>query len=483
MGESSRRITAWNVIGVFLVAMAVAVLTACGGGGGSGDALATTEALVTTGLESPQSLQARAPRVRAASLAGQATLVNATTAGQQTVQAVGSLADGGYAVAWLSQSDPAAAAMPTLYLQRYDALGMKLGAETPIRFDFASANVTAGSTPAVAVLADGSVLVAYASNRFVSSSATAYFESSGIYSQRFDSSGAPASGETTVFTLVRQLVNAQQLDSVASPVVLSWADGSYLVGWSLQHDLGHLGTFSDFQSQRFDPQGAPAGSVVSFSGGGDPCASFSLTAIRDGGYVVERTYCSMGSTNVIFTVVDGTTHSGQIGTLAGANDLPATTRVVALTGAGYALWSRDSSGLYVQMLDSAGNPVGARSPVASLPSSLIALTDGGYVALWTASGSAALAQEFDNTGAAVGEPIEIAAGGVVPLAISLIDGDLALAWTALSASGDEDVMTQLVGPSQSNALAQQATRRACLFEARGMTGQPRRVFMAACLIR
>lgn len=485
--QCSRRVTAVNVIGRLFVAICVAALAACGGGGDTTSPAelelgAVAQSAPVQSQASAQSLAAKVPAAQPGLEAQASVTATTATSGLQTIRAIGALADGGYTVAWRSQPEAGTSTGATLHTRRYDALGVQAGSPVAVALDWPGASADLGQE-AVAILADGSMVVAYAAKRVVASSATSLLESSGIYARRFDSAGAPMGGEAEIFSFVRQLVGARQIDFVAHPAILSWQDGSYLVGWNLQHDLGALGTFPDFATQRFDPQGAPVGNAVPFSGNGDPCASFRLTSIADGGYLVATSHCFMGTSYVTYSAVDSPARSGQIGTLFDAAGLPAAqTTLVPLNSGGYALWSTKQGGAYLQMLDGSGKASGAPAAVAAVPAMTTALRGGGFVGFWQTPAPALLAQRFDGAGAAVGEGLPIETGAALPLVTALNDGGFALAWTATNPAGEQNVLIQSIDVTDGGALAQ-SLKRTCKTEAAGMAGRERSAFMARCLTR
>ena len=86
---------------------------------------------------------------------GGETLINTTTAGDQHVQSVAALGDGGYTVAWMSNNQDYS--QTGVYAQRFDASGAKVGGETLIN---ATTKISQGD-PSVAGLSDGSYVVAW----------------------------------------------------------------------------------------------------------------------------------------------------------------------------------------------------------------------------------------------------------------------------------------------------------------------------------
>jgi hypothetical protein len=423
MANSSTRLTSANVTTRFLLAMAIAALSACGGGGSGGEASPPGS---TPNAE--QALSANSRRGPGL-IAEQPSVVNTTTAGAQSVRAIGALADGGHTVAWLSEDESGAG--PSLYMQRYDAAGSKLGAQTLIPFDFEQTSV------AIAVRSDGGVAVAYGSTRTPHPSEP-WIVSSGIYARRFDAGGTQLGGETEVVSVVQDQTAARTLYYVADPAILSWEDGSFLVGWaSIRED--YTGKIPDFQTQRYDSQGQPVGDRLDV-GTGDINTSFELTAAPGGGYLVSTYRRAAGELYVRYTQVD---LGHTIALPYSEHGLPAASILLPLKQGGYVLLSGQDGSAHSQMFDHSGNAVGTPAPLSSLPSAASPLGDGGYVLVWGTSGAERFAaQRYDSAGATLGEPFDIDTGGAMPLATPLRDGGLALAWTAAVSTTDTDVMTQ-----------------------------------------
>lgn len=122
---------------IFVLCIALG-LVACGGGGGaSSDATrASAEALKAKVMVPDPTLAAQA-----------VSLVNTTTAGDQAFRSIGALNDGGYTVAWISDNT-------TLFIQRYDSAGNKVGGETAVPLSVAGtpgACLPSACDPAVAI--------------------------------------------------------------------------------------------------------------------------------------------------------------------------------------------------------------------------------------------------------------------------------------------------------------------------------------------
>ena len=421
MANSSTRLTSAHVIPRLFLAMAIVALAACGGGGSS-------ESSPSSSTNAGQTLSQK-PLKTPGLIAQDRSVVNTTMLGDQKVRAVGALADGGYTVAWLSEDDSGSG--PGLFMQRYDAAGAKVGAQTSIGFDFEPSSV------ALAVRSDGGLAVAYGATRSPSPSEP-WIVSSGIYARRFDAGGAPVGGETEVVSVVQNQTGARTLYYVADPAILSWEDGQFLVGWaSVRED--YTGKVPEFQTQRYDSQGRAVGGRRSV-GSGDTGTSFELTAAPGGGYLVSTFRRAAGELYMRFTEVE---LGHTVAVAYGENGLPAGSILLPLKQGGYVLLSMDNGSAYSQIFDGNGYATGRRTALASLPSSASALGDGGYAVFWGASGAERwVAQRYDSAGSALGDPLDIDTDGAVPQFASLQQGGLALAWSATGSAGDLDVMTQ-----------------------------------------
>lgn len=442
-------------------------LVACGGGGGGDQGqLASSQ---------PSSVQIlRAKVVSPTLLSEQVSVVNTTTAGQQVLRSIGALTDGGYTVAWLSGD-------ATLYIQRYDSSGKKKGGETLVPLSVQAANdaasVAAIANSAIAVLSDGGVVVAYGVSRDVPQPVgSPPLTKSGVYIQRFDAKGTQVLPETEVASRV-QVINSRSpwFDEIKT---LALADGGFVVGWA-DFSFSVLGFKSTVYNQRYDTQGQAVGGNVVV---GDPnllrsSPSYSFAADAQGGYIVSTSQLDAQFNPLVsVTHYDVTQTAKQIVAPRIGSAL-----LLPLEGERYVLFASNSVGSYRQMLDGEGNAVGQQTPISSVPIAARELADGSYVVFWTAS-SNFTAQRFDSDGAPLGEILPIATSGSAPGIAALADDGFALAWSAASATGDQDVYTQrfteVLDKEQS---ARQAKRKACLESAKGMKGHERKTFMDACL--
>jgi hypothetical protein len=223
-------------------------LVACGGGGGASPDLASSAA------SSADVLKAK-PVVPDPTLQAQPlSMVNTTTAGDQVFRSIGALSDGGYTVAWISENS-------TLFIQRYDSAGNKVGGETtvPIIITSTDSCFTFHCDPALAIrdasiaaLADGSVVVSYNIDRPAGQDNLGFPQANlGIFIQRFDANGVQLAGETAVFT---QLASSNRNHpSLLGPQVVPLADGGFVVAWGSATG-SDAGLFSSFGKQRYDSQ-------------------------------------------------------------------------------------------------------------------------------------------------------------------------------------------------------------------------------------
>jgi hypothetical protein len=439
-------ITAFNVTTprLFLAAMVLA-LAACGGGGsggGSGPQSATSSTVSpdtnSQAASLPTAVTSTAPTSAAAPTAGlvalPATLANTTTAGNQTLRTVAALADGGHALAWLSQD---AAGVASFYLQRFDAQGAKSGAETRVAYEIGTQE-----TPAITVLPNGNAVVASVAARAVPGADPSTVNWT-VFARRFDVNGAPLGGETVVATLLENQAGATVRRYLAQPTLLALDDGNFVAGWaSVEQD--YRGKVQALHLQRYDGSGQAAGAPVDFAAMGiDRNLALKLAAAPGGNYVAGTTHRFMGQAWVVYRIGGhdvGPTFNADSG-------LPESgTTLVSMADGRYALWSTGGTGAYLQMLDAAGHVTAPAVMLARLPETAVGLADGGYATLVReALEGPVLAQRFDSAGASVGPAIALDTGYARSSAVMLTGGGagFALAWTR-AGTQDSDVMTQHV---------------------------------------
>ncbi len=377
------------------------------------------------------------------STAGQAETVNSSTSGDQAARAIGALADGGYAVAWSGAGDGSG-----LALQRFDAAGAKAGPETTLAFDLRQ-----HPDAALAVLADGSVVVAYTQGRSVPGDG-ASMEVSSVFAQRFDASGAAVGGVYEAGSLTHSSI-AQDYSEPREPRLLTWPDGAWAVTWDVVEVHGGQEIAVTGALASFDSRGEPVGRGARLFGAGEPGAQASFATLPDGGLLFVEQYVADGQSLVRFTPSDSLERTATIEAGADGQPLAAGSILLPLEQ-GYALWSADAAAASLQRLDASGAALAAPVPLAHAPHQAQALADGGFVLSWPVPGQDAgdadlVAQRFDAHGAAVGGEQRVDVNGGDALVVALAGGGWALAWTATGADGSLDVFSQRFAAAQDAA--------------------------------
>ncbi len=162
---------------------------------------------------------------------------------------------GGFIVAWSAPDGSGTG----IFTQRFDAAGDKVGAAEQVNTGGNVATVAGASQetdPALALLADGSYLVSWASSDGSSSQ---------VFMQRFDATGARMGAETLVAV------------GASTPDVVGQRDGGFLFTWV---EGGHV------QAQVFDAAGVATGPAVQLDSDSPDAAIPAATALPDGGYLV-----------------------------------------------------------------------------------------------------------------------------------------------------------------------------------------------------
>ncbi|MCH9812829.1 MAG: tandem-95 repeat protein [Epsilonproteobacteria bacterium] len=278
--------------------------------------------------------------------------VNTFTKGYQDSPSITALNDGGYVVSWESSGQDDSS--DGTFLQRYDALGDRVGAEQQVN----TYTDNSQRSPSLSALSDGGYVVVWDS----------YLQDgsrNGIFLQRYDALGERVGGE--------QQVNTYTQNSQESPIVTMFNDGGYIVTWQSERQDGfHHGIYF----QRFDAMGEKRGEeqqantyVHAFQ------TSPTITTLNDGGFIIAWT------------------SEGQDGS---------------------------GSGIFLQRYDALGERVGTEKQVNSYTESyqskptITGLNDGGYVITWQSgdysngqdgSGSGVFLQQFNSLGEKVGDNI------------------------------------------------------------------------------
>ncbi|MGB7258726.1 MAG: Ig-like domain repeat protein, partial [Pseudolabrys sp.] len=161
--------------------------------------------------------------------------VNATTKSDQIEPAVAALADGGFIVVWSSNGQDTSGF--GVYAQRYNKNDVRSGGEFKVNTTIANDQ----SQPAVAGLADGGFVVAWASNKQDGSTL-------GIYAQRYTKRSVRSGGEFKVNTTTAR--NQQ------TPSVAALSGGGFVVAWTSN---AHPSFGYDIYGQLFDKSSAKLG--------------------------------------------------------------------------------------------------------------------------------------------------------------------------------------------------------------------------------
>jgi hypothetical protein len=421
MTRSSTRVTGTNVTSFFSLAVLAAALAGCGGGGGSPADLTSQPTGSTVNAQAN-----RQSATGAAFVADAATRVNTDTAGAQTVRAIGATGDGGYTVSWFSQPPGAAA---SLRLQHFDAQGARSGADRSITLDAGQNGVGA------AVLPSGGLAVATAIIA-TGSDSEPWITRTAIVVRLHDANGSPSGAPVEVAAVAQDRTGASTMRYVDSPSVARWDDGSFVVGWLLVEDTAGVRTPQAW-TQRFDATGNPVGSPVA-AGSGATDTSYQLATVPTGGYIVATSQRVMGRTFIRYAGFDGAAApvfpAGAFGAAEGS-------LLLALQGGGTVLFSPAHTYGAVQRYAGDGQAQGAPSSLPTMPVSVVALPDGGWITFSATGGAELSAQRFDAAGERNGDAFAVASGAAGVQGAALPGGATGLAWTT-STGGDTDVMTQ-----------------------------------------
>jgi len=308
------------------------------------------------------------------------------------------LSDGGFVVAW--QSWNVTLGNFNIHGQRYDASGLAVGAE----FVIFSSNDK--GNPSITALTDGGFIVSWAEDILLSPG----YE---IYAQRYDVSGAT---QGTKFQVNTHTTNDQD-----RPSITSLNDGGFVVVWT--SDLQD-GSSSGVYGQRYNAAGTPVGSEFQVNNyTTSQQTNPSITALDNGGFVVTWQSFQDGSGLGVYGQrynADGTPAGSefQINTQT-LNDqkLPS---ITGLSDGGFVVtWESsdaDSFGIFGQRYDASGAVLGSEFQINTFTtswqekSSVIALSDGGFVVSWTSGSQDGMwngiyAQRYDANGVAQGDEL------------------------------------------------------------------------------
>ena len=193
-------------------------------------------------------------------------LVNVSiTADNQIAPEVAALADGGYVITWMSNSN---ATGYDIYAQQYSSDGVPLGGNFPVNTEYATGTQ---NVPVVEGLETGGYVIIWSSEQQDGSGA-------GVYSQIFAADGTSIGGN--------RLVNMGTTShDQTTPDVSALEGGGYVVTW-ISQNLDASGY--DVYAQRYGSDGSPLGVNSLVHEGMVIGHQFqpSVAGLQDGGYVV-----------------------------------------------------------------------------------------------------------------------------------------------------------------------------------------------------
>ena len=311
--------------------------------------------------------------------------VNYYTNDHQYGAQVAVLAGGGYVVSWVSRGQDGSD--DGIYAQRYNSVGMPVGAE----FRVNSATANAQIQPTIVGLSDGGFVVAW-SDQYADGS------SWGVFAQRYDAHGVARGSQF--------LVNQTTLYDQGTPAIAA-VDGGFVVTWASQYqdDGGSYGVYARRYANDGSPSGAEFAVNSTVSGNQNEPA---IAAFDGGGFVVVwRSDSQDGSSAGVYGQrydAAGVAAGGEFRvneTTAGGQYQP---DVSAIAGGGFAVsWYNENydvsgTGSYqdVYVREYAGDGTAltgqlkANTPTASQSSqsepAIASLGSGNYVVVWRSDG-------------------------------------------------------------------------------------------------
>jgi hypothetical protein len=300
-------------------------------------------------------------------------------------------------------------------IQRYDSSGAKVGGET-----------LAPASGSIAVLTNGEVAVACCGAESISPGQT-------VTVSRYSAAGVLLSQDVAAS---EPLVFGPRGGFFRDIQVVALADGGFVVSM-VRIGSTSVGILNTVLTKRYDSQGQPVGILVTITqvNAAGAVLSHSLAADAEGGYTVTVTQPKEVAP---FNPLTSLFHIDANGALVQIVDrTAANAMLLPLAGNRFVLFTSDAAGSFRQLLNSAGNPVGDRIPIAAMPLDAKELADGSYV-VFSLVNSRVMVQRFDANGGALGDAVPVDASVVVAPGIALASGGFALAWTA------NEVFTQRV---------------------------------------
>jgi hypothetical protein len=353
------------------------------------------------------------------------TQVNASDSGVQNDGQIAATHDGGYVVVWQS--------INFIIGQRYDSAGNKLNSEVIAGFNFGEQ-----TTPAVTVLANGNIAVAFAD-----------VPAADVYVQIF----APTWGTPL------------RLDAIGGgtdqslPSITPFADGSYVVAYTAATSSAETSVLARVVSAAGD-----VGSEFALNSETDSQTSPELSTLSNGNFVAvyeDEFFGSATDHDIKYGIFTKTGFPLTSGAVPGANSnqLETDPDVAAIRDGGFVVvWTSPVSSVHdirASILSNTGATVASNILVNTTTAatqdeaSVVALADGGFLVTWEDDlANLVRAQRFDAIGDKIGAEFTVKNGvsdgfsGDSPEAALLSDGRIAYA-LGDAVAADRDVVTSI----------------------------------------
>jgi hypothetical protein len=352
----------------------------------------------------------------------------------QTQPTAAALNDGGFLIVWTDYSQVGGDNSVTgIKLQRFDALGNKVGAETLVN----TTTLQGQSGPDVAVLSDGSYIVTYSDASLTAPDTS----SNAIRARHFSADGTPIGNDF--------VVNTTTATSQLFPTVTALSNGGYAIAWQDASQTGADTSGLAIRYQRFDANDAKVGAefLVNTTTTGGQFAPNVMT-LGDGTYVIAWEDQGSGSVRARHYNANGVDLGGDFvvnTTLSGQHDV----HLAALSNGGFvAAWTDGTtSDIKSQLFNQNHAKIGGEftintsTPATQDFSAVAALKSGGFFVVWRDfNGTSADTDEgairgqlFDNNGSKIGGEIlvntVVTGDQFAPHITELADGRLLVSWT------------------------------------------------------
>lgn len=370
---------------------------------------------------------------------GTEVLVNTTTTNVQRLPVVAGLSNGGWVIAWMSDSQDGSG--DGVYQQAYDVNGNAFGGETLVN----STTTDNQQVPSIAALGNGGWVTVWES-----------FDQDGggegVYAQIYRDNGNTQGSET--------LINTFTLGNQREPHITSLANGGWAVAWEDSYDGDSYGV----NTTAFDATHAVTygeTNVNTTTAGVQEDAA--VAGLTGGGTVVAFTGPDASSTGIYFQRFDAA------GTAAGSETNVNTTTaneqgradVTALTDGGFVIvWESDVQdgsgyGVYQQRFNALGQEVGSETQVNTFTEGnqedpkIAGLANGGWVVAWESyfqdgSFEGVFQQVYNADGTTLGSEMQVnqtwTTGDQRNVDVSgLADGGWLVTWEGQSTSVDYDI--------------------------------------------